>query len=242
MEMAEDIGRRWQSALLAVAQAHGISDTSTSLEAELESVTMRAVRERGMRSSFLVLTAPTGVGKTTVGHALEGAGIRRLPRINTRLPRPGEVEGRDYYFVTQEEYNRRREAGELLCPTSSTDNFAAIPRSELLEEVARRRFFYIDAGAGTARTIKGEPALAQTSFLLCFLLPPSFRAMIERAEARSATEQVRGGSRGTLTPEWLLRRLEQAVSHLAESVYHADVYAVNDTVARATREILSLVP
>ena len=68
------------------------------------------------QSVLLVLTGPSGVGKTTVGKNLLGKndGLKRVVTCTTRAPREGEVDGKDYQFLSDEEFARRVEAGEFL--------------------------------------------------------------------------------------------------------------------------------
>lgn len=73
-----------------------------------------ATGQRGA-GRLIVLSGPAGVGKTTVGErACRDLGIRRSVSATTRPPRPGEVDGRDYFFVTEDEFQRRLARGELL--------------------------------------------------------------------------------------------------------------------------------
>ncbi|MFY9484652.1 MAG: hypothetical protein WAP74_03475 [Patescibacteria group bacterium] len=238
----------WNAALISVAQQHKLDEHQpNTIPSNLERFTLEQFERRDVAPRFLVLTAPSGAGKGTVGKKLEDAGIRRLPRVNTRAPRPGEVEGVDYIFLSDDEYERQKAAGEILCPTEAIDkatgaieNKAGIPKQQLLEALSRGEQFYIDSGAGTARNIKTEAALHDIPFVLVFLLPPSLEEMARRARTRSAEERSQRSSKGTVTEDALMRRLERAVRHLADTAQSIDVYVVNDDVDRAARQIIKL--
>lgn len=233
----------WRTALHNIAIQHGLNTAhlgEDEIAQEIETRTLAKFSPGREQPTFIVLTAPTGVGKTTVGRALEKAGVQRLPRVNTRASRPGEEDGVDYIFVTADDFERMRQNGELICPTATEENAAGIPRQALLDAISRGDKFYIDSGAGTARSIKAEPSLKGIPFALVFLLPPSFQEMIARARERSALERTTGTSAGILSEEWLYRRLERAVNHLTESASRADAYVVNDRVDRAVDRLKSL--
>src|SRR5262249_10591485 len=70
----------------------------------------------GRRGMLLILSSPSGAGKTPLARRLlaADASLRMSVSLTTRQPRPGEVEGTDYFFVDKAEFDRRRQAGELL--------------------------------------------------------------------------------------------------------------------------------
>src|SRR5690242_16852143 len=93
-------------------------------------MTQPAIARRGL---MLVLSSPSGAGKTTISRALL-AGDPQLSMsvsVTTRAPRPGEVEGKDYYFVSITEYERMVHGGELLEHAKVFDNFYGTPRSHV---------------------------------------------------------------------------------------------------------------
>lgn len=247
-ETMNQLVESWNTALLNVAKHHKLNEHQpTTIPSKLERFTLEQFERREVAPRFLVLTAPSGAGKGTVGKKIEAAGIRRLPRVNTRAPRPGEVDGVDYIFLTDDEYERQKTAGTILCPTEAIDkatgaieNKAGIPKQQLLDSLARGERFYIDSGAGTARNIKTEAAVQDIPFVLVFLLPPSLEEMARRARTRSAEERSQGTSQGTVTEDALMRRLERAVRHLTETAQSIDIYVVNDDVDRAARQIIKL--
>lgn len=196
---------------------------------------------------FIVLTAPTGVGKGTVGGLLEQQGINKMPRVNTRPIRPGEVDGKDYFFVNEDKYDEMVNNKEMFCMTSTAEESkkelskgaeqsrAGIDIKVFNDWINKKQPFYIDAGAGTARKIKEEMAEREGNFEVIFLLPPTFDEMINRINNRRAIESAKGGK--TMSDETLLNRLNIAVGHLKKSLDNTDTYVVNDAADRATQVI-----
>ena len=86
------------------------------------------------QSLFIVISAPSGGGKTTLCQKLLAAnpGIRRAITCTTRPPRPGEIDGVDYYFLQKEDFLRRVDQGEFLEHATVFDNCYGILKSEVL--------------------------------------------------------------------------------------------------------------
>ncbi len=100
-----------------------------------------------------VITGPSGVGKGTLIEQL----LERIPELElsisatTREPRPGEVDGRDYFFLSPEEFRRRLEAGDFLEHASYSGNYYGTLREEVRATFGRRAFGRPrDRGAGRA--------------------------------------------------------------------------------------------
>ena len=204
-------------------------------------------------TAFLVLTAPTGVGKGTVGKQLRNSGIPKLPRVNTRPIRPGEVDGQDYYFVDEKRFGEMVNKGEVFCVTSTAEESkeasqdeligdtktaktrAGIPLQEFSNRIKSGHRFYIDGGAGTARKIKSEEVTKRANFQVAFLLPPSFTEMKRRVLKRRGEETVRSDE--VMSDETLLDRFRIAINHLRQSVKTVDGYVVNDRVQRASEKL-----
>lgn len=180
------------------------------------------------RGRLVVLAGPSAVGKSTVVRVLR----ERVPGMlfsvsaTTRDPRPGEVDGQDYHFVTRAEFDRMIDAGELLewaeihggLQRSGTP---AVPVQEALD-AGRPVLVEVDlAGARAVRAAMPEATLA-------FLAPPSWETLVERLTGR-----------GTETDEVVARRLDTARTELAAQG-EFDTVIVNDDVDRACDELVSL--
>ena len=177
-------------------------------------------------ANLIVLSGPSGVGKSTVLKRLlarHADGLRLSISATTRSPRPGEADGVDYYFLSEQDFARRRESGEFLecCEVFGRGHWYGT----LLEEVRPSRgdgkWVVLDIDVDGAEKVR-----RQIPGVLTIFLRPSSDEELER--------RLRG--RGTESHEAIARRLEVARRELA----HADSYqyqVVNDVVDRAVDEI-----
>jgi len=178
-------------------------------------------------SRLTVLSGPSGVGKSTVVAELR----RRSPEIwisvsvTTRSPRPGELNGREYYFVTHEEFDRMVSAGELLEWAEFAGNKYGTPAAPVRDRLDRGlpTLLEIDlAGARQVREAMKEDAL------LVFLKPPSWAELVRRLTGR-----------GTEPPAVVDRRLAAAREELA-AAGEFDVTLVNTSVDEVCRQMVTL--
>lgn len=210
----------------------------------LEEHTFQELNQK-VEQQFVIITAPSGAGKGTIGKVLEQKGLPKLPRVNTRGRRPGEDEDA-YHFVSEAEFDQMLDQDQLLAPTDSGDNRAGIEKKPFFQAVESGKPFYIDSGAGTARQIRQLPELQEMSFPVTFILPPSFDEMVRRIKNRVSEERQaleadqKQGS--TMDDELIQKRLDIAIQHLSESKNTTDLFVVNDEVDRAAGKILSLFP
>lgn len=232
-----DTSKRWNESLHAVL-GHFCTNRMVPSEAELikngphilEQVTVERL-DLSVSRRFVLLTAPSAGGKGTIGRILEASGIRRVPRTTTRLRRPGEAEG-DYHFVRQDEYDKMLAANEFFCPTdftTSADSCAGIEKRIFADAISSGQSFYIDSGSGTAMKIKHESGMSAVRFSVVFILPPTFEDLVRRMEER-----------GVMDKDTMSKRLFVAIDHLAQTVFHTDLFVVNDDANRAASQILKL--
>lgn len=180
------------------------------------------------RGRLTVLAGPTAVGKGTVA-----ADIRKNhPEIwisvsaTTRKPRPGEVHGRHYWFVSDEEFDELVETGQLLeWAVVHKGARYGTPRGPVDEALAARRPALLEIDLQGARQVRETMPEA----LFVFLAPPTWEELVRRLVGR-----------GTETPEERERRLETAREELAaESEF--DVTVVNHEVHAASEELVALI-
>jgi len=177
---------------------------------------------------LVVIAGPTAVGKGTVVREVR----RRLPEIEmsvsatTRPPRPHEVDGVDYFFVSPAEFDRMVADDELMewAWVHGTHRYGT-PREPVLRQKRAGKTVFLEIDVQGARQIRqrGEDAL------FVFIAPPSFEALAERLE-----------SRGTEDDAERQRRLATAVEELSARTEFDEVI-VNDVVDQAASDIVDLV-
>jgi guanylate kinase len=135
----------------------------------------------------VIISGPSGVGKDTIIEALR----RRTPQdhrhyvvtCTTRAPRPGEVDGTSYRFISESAFRDLREHGELLEWAEVHGNWYGTPRAEVREALTTGRDVILKIDVQGAQTVKEVVSDA----LLVFLVPPSLETLFERLRSR-ATE------------------------------------------------------
>ena len=167
----------------------------------------------------LVLSAPSGAGKTTLANLLRrrNADVAFSVSATTRPPRPREVDGVSYHFVSRDEFLRMRDAGELIEWAEVHENFYGTPLENVRRAQARGEHLLLDIDVQGARQIREKLPEA----VLVFVLPPSGAARVKRLR-----------SRGTEDPAVLRRRLRNAEEEI-RAAPEFDYVVVNDVLADA---------
>jgi guanylate kinase len=174
-----------------------------------------------------VLSGPSGVGKGTVV-----AEVRRLfPHVwvsvscTTRRPRPGEVDGVQYYFVSDAEFDELIATDRLLEHASFAGHRYGTPRLPVEQHLVAGQPALLEIELQGARQIRRRMPDAQ----FVFLAPPS----MEELKARLS-------SRGTEELEMIQARLNRADAELLAAEAEFDVVVINDNVQRAAAEVVAL--
>jgi guanylate kinase len=177
-----------------------------------------------MSTPIVVITGPSGVGKGTLIKGLleRVPGLQLAVSATTRAPRPGEVNGRDYHFLSEEDFDRRVAAGEFVEHAVYAGNRYGTLRSELARP-AHGIVLEID--------VQGARQVAETlpEATRVFIEPPSFDDLARRLARRGAD-----------SPEQVERRLAAARAEL-EARDEFDHRIVNDDLERALGELADLV-
>lgn len=144
-----------------------------------------------MTRHLLVLSAPSGAGKTTVArHLLESFPFLRFSvSATTRAQRPGEQNGRDYFFLSRDEFKSRIAADDLIEYEEIFGNYYGTLRSVVQEALNRGEFLIFDVDVKGAISL--QKAFPDETVLL-FIAPPSMEILAERLRNRKTetTEQV----------------------------------------------------
>lgn len=138
--------------------------------------------------NVFLITAPSGAGKSSLVNALleNDAGLQLSVSCTTREPRAGEVDGRDYYFVSRSEFSRMREDDELLEWAQVHDNFYGTPRAPLAKALDLGRDVLLEIDwQGAAQIRRLLPSVTGI-----FILPPSIDALESRLRARGKDSEA----------------------------------------------------
>lgn len=162
------------------------------------------------RGLMFVLSSPSGAGKTTLARRLlqAEADLQMSVSVTTRAKRPGEAEGRDYYFLETDEFNRMADAGELLEHAFVFGHLYGTPRAPVEKALAQGRDVLFDIDW------QGTQQLAQAAhddLVRVFILPPSLAELERRLHGRAQD-----------TGEVVAKRMARAwdeISHWAEYDY-----------------------
>jgi guanylate kinase len=179
------------------------------------------------RSRLVVLAGPTAVGKGTVSRHIRETYPDVLLSVSatTRPPRPGEIHGEHYYFVSDDEFDAMIERGEFLeYATVHNASRYGTPRPPIDRALADGKSVLLEIDLQGARAVKR----AMPEALLVFLLPPTWDELVRRLVGR-----------GTETAEEQQRRLDTAKVELAAQDEFA-VKVVNNDVGQAAREVVEL--
>ena len=181
-----------------------------------------------MSSRLTVIAGPTAVGKgTVVAHILANhPEIKLSVSATTRQPRPGEVEGENYFFLTHENFDQLIEAGDMLeYATVHGTNKYGTPKQPILDALARNEQIILEIDIQGARQVKA----AMPDAKLIFIAPPSWEELVRRLTGR-----------GTESAEEQAQRLVTAREELAAQS-EFDYVVINDEVARCASEVVDLI-
>jgi guanylate kinase len=183
-----------------------------------------AVERRGL---MFVLSSPSGAGKTTLSRMLvaETPDLRMSVSATTRAMRPGEIEGRDYFFVDQPRFKAMADTGELLEWAKVFDNRYGTPRTPVEAALADGKEVLFDIDwQGTQQLRDRQP----NDVVSVFILPPSVQALEHRLHTRAQDSD-----------EVIRARMKKA----GDEMSHYDAYdyiVVNDNIGLAFEAVKAI--
>ena len=181
--------------------------------------------EKGL---LLVLSGPSGVGKGTVKSAIVKNKVFPFEysvSMTTRKPRPGEINGKDYYFVTQERFKQAISQNELLEYNQYVNNFYGTPKAPVKKMLDEGKDVLLEIDVNGAKKVRKQ----MPDGVFIFLTPPDLHILHTRLE-----------NRGTESEDVIMGRIKQARQEILV-MQDYDYAVVNDTVANAVDHIKAIV-
>ncbi|NTU76738.1 MAG: guanylate kinase [Alphaproteobacteria bacterium] len=174
------------------------------------------------RGLMLVLSSPSGAGKTTIFRRLldEDSEISPSVSVTTRAPRPKEREGRDYFFTDNVEFNLMVNRGQLLEHAKVFDHYYGTPRSPVEEVLSHGRDVLFDIDWQGTQQLAEK---ARDDLVSVFILPPSWQELERRLRARAQDDPAEIGRR--------MAKAADEMSHWAEYDYVVVNRNLEDAVA-----------
>ena len=182
------------------------------------------MEQKGM---LVVISGPAGVGKGTLCRALlaQSSDLEYSVSVTTRPSRPGETEGKEYYFRTREEFKEMIEKGELLEWAEFLGNFYGTPRFHVEAILDKGKTIILEIDIQGAKQVKK----LYPEGVFIFIVPPSFTVLSDR---------LRG--RGTESEEVIQNRLARAVEEM-DNIKDYDYVVENNDLEVAAEKLRSII-
>lgn len=180
------------------------------------------------RGMLIVLSGPSGVGKGTVRKAIfdqPGNDFQYSISMTTRKPRPGEVNGKDYFFVSKEEFEQKIQAGEMLEYAKYVDNYYGTPLKWINDTLDASKDVFLEIEVNGAMQVRSK----SPNGVFIFLTPPDLMELKQRLIHR-----------GTDSMEVINKRIKKAFSEI-EMMQNYDYAVVNDEVPNAVEKVKEII-
>lgn len=183
------------------------------------------LNEKGL---LIVISGPSGVGKGTVRKALferPGHNLEYSVSMTTRAPRNGETEGKEYYFVTKEQFEEAIKEGNMLEYAKFVNNYYGTPKDKVIKQLNSGKEVVLEIEVQGALQVKAKMPGA----VFIFIAPPSWEALENRLT-----------SRGTEPKEIIEERLLKARNELMVASSY-DYIVINDEIENAVDKIIAII-
>lgn len=181
-----------------------------------------------IKKQLVVISAPSGAGKSTLSRYL----LSKYPHFKfsisatTRQPRPNEIHGKDYFFLTKDEFRKLIRKGNLIEYEEIFGNYYGTLKNEVDKALLKGDVIVFDIDVKGALSIRKK---YPEESLLVFVSPPSMEVLIERLR-----------NRGTESPEQIQNRIERAQMEMS-LMNEFDFVVVNDDLEKAKQEIEQII-
>lgn len=180
-----------------------------------------------MMGTLFIFSAPSGCGKTTILLQVQRVldNLKFSVSSTTRPPRPREIHGKDYFFISEGEFLRKVQQNEFLEWAKVHDHYYGTEKKQIEDYLKAGQDVILDIDVQGARQVKCVLPRAVT----IFILPPSWEELEKRLKLR-ATEP----------PETVRKRLKNALMEVSESYWY-DFVIINDDLKSAVENVLSII-
>ena len=185
------------------------------------------VMKMNRRGILIVISGFAGTGKGTIVKGLLSKydDFALSVSMTTRNPRPGEVNGESYFFVTKEEFEKTISEDGLIEYASYCDNYYGTPKAYVEEQLAKGKNVILEIEIQGALIIKEK----FPDSMLLFIMPPSAEILKERLVGR-----------GTETPDVIAKRMKRAADE-SEGIEKYDYIVVNDTIDKCVEDTYNII-
>ena len=183
---------------------------------------------KSAKGRLVIISGPSGVGKSTICKQI----VKRLDSVylsvsvTTRPQSAAEVDGKDYWFISEEEFHKRVKEGMLLEHARVFGHFYGTPKDKVVKALKAGKAVILEIDVQGARQVKAVLPDA----VMIFILPPSARDLAERLDHR--------GREGTEAAE---KRLNEASSEIAAAWQYYEHMVINEDLQQAVNECVQII-
>ena len=179
------------------------------------------------KGKIVILSGPSGVGKTTLYKKILSTtpGLAKTISVTTRLPRPGEHHGKDYFFVTPKQFLSQRKTGQFLESQKVFDNYYGTPKKQVRDLLKKGKNILLSIDVKGAKVVRRAFPQAIT----IFIQPPSLKELQERLEKRASESK-----------ESIQLRLKRARQELRDAINY-NYIIINDDLGKSSKKLRVLI-